>query len=282
MASAAAPPWRVLLLAAIAWAEFEVSILVTREVRGAAFPITSKYTGETCPNATIDRAAALSDANASCACVAGAARRRAVMGPSDTTVTNQVTLDAGSYFSGSGNLYTAFAGNASAELFANVSYSAFGLTYRDFSVGVSNGSSPYGLRDYLVHLRSLWPDQDNLPRATVSNIDVTDEALLSPYLQPYSIINLPDNREMAVFSLTDPTHLSTLVPEYASRLISYLTSLTVQIEAGLKPHFSHSSLSISPCIPATPPPILRVGAPARQQRQPSPRDRVHGQRDAGD
>ena len=41
----------------------------------------------------------------------------------------------------------------------------------------------------------------NLPRATISNIDLGGETLLSPYLQPYTLIDLAGGRKMAVLSI---------------------------------------------------------------------------------
>ena len=217
----------LVVVIAIVHAEFEVNILITREIRGAAFPIGSKWTGEACTNTTSDRAADFTDPITKCKCLAGAARRAVHMAASDTAVTNRITLDTGSYFSGSGKFYAAFAGNASAELFASIAYSAFGISYRDFS----SGEGPHALAHYLNRVRSLWPHQSDLPRATISNINLQGETLLSPFLQPYELITLAGGRRMAVLSLTDPTHLSALVPEYAARLTPFWQSLAVNLAA---------------------------------------------------
>ena len=111
------------LVAPSAVHDFTVNLLITREVPPRrCLPHTLQVDGEACKNATTDRVSDLSDPSTDCACLAGAARRRAVMGPSDTAVTNKVTLDTGAYFSGSGKFFAAFEGNASAELFASVAY----------------------------------------------------------------------------------------------------------------------------------------------------------------
>ena len=146
------------LLLPAALANFDVNLLITSEVRGAVYPVNSW------------NLQCKSDAD-SCDCVGGAARRRGYLGAgTETDKPNTVALDTGAYFSGSGKFFPAFDGNASAEFFAASSYSAHGLTYRDFSA-----AGPDSLARYLTHMRSL----SSRPADTVvSNFNATGDSVL--------------------------------------------------------------------------------------------------------
>jgi len=161
---------------------------------------------------------------AECECIGGAARRAHVL--SGSYDQNTVVLDTGAFFSGSGQFYAAFAGNASAEFFARSKYSAFGLTYRDFSAGGADG-----LVRYLSRAKELNPD---LPKAVVTNMNTSAGSglpfALAAHIEPYTILTLAGGKKMAVLSLTDPTHLIPSIPELGARLeVDFWRSLSVQL-----------------------------------------------------
>ena len=190
-------------------AEFDLTLLVTREIRGTAYPVTDN--GAQC------------DANADqCSCFGGSARRRTITGAGGATdAPNVVAIDTGAYFSGAGTFFPVFAGNASAEFFAGAAYSAFGLTYRDFSA-----AGPSGLKQYLERARIHRPD---LPDAVITNYMETGDDVLGPFISPYTLIPLLDNRTLAILSLTDPTHLSVTHSDYAARLGPFWRALAVAL-----------------------------------------------------
>ncbi|MAD24483.1 MAG: hypothetical protein CMO44_09965, partial [Verrucomicrobiales bacterium] len=190
---------------AVPAATYDVTFLVTREIRGAAAPTTSPTRSQQCA------------ASSPCECFGGAARRRSYIGSGTTTdAGNVVALDTGAYFSGSGKFYSAFNGNASVEFFADSNYEAFGLTYRDFSAAGADG-----LAAYLTRARALNP---SLPPATITNFNASGTALVE-HVAPYQLIDLSAGRTLAVLSLTDPTHLAVTSPDYAKRLSSYWRAL---------------------------------------------------------
>ena len=81
-------PFLLLLLPALTLGDFQVDLLITREVRGAVWPL-NKWNS---PCST-------DDVNATpCDCYGGASRRQAVF----SSATEHVSIDTGSYFSGSG------------------------------------------------------------------------------------------------------------------------------------------------------------------------------------
>ena len=144
-------PFLLLLLAALTLGDFQVDLLITREVRGAVWPLN-----EWNSPCSIDQANATP-----CDCYGGASRRQAVF----SSATEHVSIDTGSYFSGSGcarqplpitprpapnwargeppyhrldRLYfPVFRGNVSAEYFSAAGYKAWTLSYRDFAAGAS-------------------------------------------------------------------------------------------------------------------------------------------------
>ena len=150
----------VALLVASARADFDVTLLVTREVRGAQYVVSSE-TLQQCPSAS---------ASSCAACVGGAARRKTVLengvwGGGDNDVCR---IDAGAFFSGAGKFFPAFNGSVSAEYFADAGYDGFGLTYRDFSIG-----GPDVLAAYLERARAI---DTGLPKATLTNFDASGDA----------------------------------------------------------------------------------------------------------
>ena len=81
-------PFLLLLQAALTLGDFQVDLLITREVRGAVWPL-NKYNS---PCST-------DNVNATpCNCFGGASRRQAVF----SNAPEHVSIDTGSYFSGSG------------------------------------------------------------------------------------------------------------------------------------------------------------------------------------
>ena len=231
----------------VARADFAVTILATREVRGAVYPV-DRWGGQCESN--------VSQVSADCGCFGGASRRAAyihegtsVLGGSEGH--NVITLDTGAYFSGSGKFYPAFGGNASAAKFAAANYDTFGLAFRDLSV-----PGEAGLAAYLALVRSLNPSVSN-PVVTNYDTDGDDGARacitlilpnprshprlheptreykcagpLAGLIEPYRILPLSRGRSMAVLSLTDPTHLRTTAAGFASRLRGYWRSLAVAL-----------------------------------------------------
>ena len=194
-----------LLLAAASAQTFDLTLLITRDVRGAAYPVTSS-------TSQCDPAILQTDRNTgSCDCLGGAARRRAYLGTgTSTTAADVVSIDTGSYFSGSGTFYAAFNGTASATFFADAGYEAFGLTYRDFGAG-----GPEGLRDYLREVTAL---DSSMPKPVVTNYDGTGDTVLGDLIDEYSIISLGGGHNLAVLSLADPTHLEGTQPGYYAKL----------------------------------------------------------------
>merc|ERR1719446_720084 len=107
---------------------------------------------------------------------------------------NTVALDVGSHFFGSGLAFPVFKGDASSSLFAEAGYTGFGLTYRDFSAGVS-ASEPTGgsfLAEYLAKVAAKKP---SLLPAVATNLNITgDTHLTADQVAPYKIISLADGR----------------------------------------------------------------------------------------
>jgi len=145
-------PFLLLILPALTLGDFQVDLLITREVRGAVWPLNRWNS----PCSTDDVSAT------PCNCFGGASRRQAVF----SNAPEHVSIDTGSYFSGSGcarpplpitqrpapnralvseppyhrmdRLYfPVFRGNVSAEYFAAAGYKAWTLSYRDFAAGAS-------------------------------------------------------------------------------------------------------------------------------------------------
>lgn len=224
-----------LSVTAVVAADIDLSLLVTREVRGAAYP-TDRW-GSQCwstwppppppPHASVPPSSPTPPSTTDtdgCSCFGGAARRAyhlkdAVNSP------NTLAIDTGAFFSGSGQFFAAFDGNASAEFFAASDYAAYGLTYRDFSAGGADT-----LARYLAHVRTLNPA---LPKAVVSNLNLSQGSgpplALAEHIEPYTIVPLADNRTAAILSLTDPQHLMATVPEYGARLQPFRSALAVQL-----------------------------------------------------
>lgn len=183
-----------------------VTLLVTREVRGLALPV-SKW-GMQCSN--LD----------TCDCKGGAHRRRAYIGPgTETDLPNVVAVDCGAYFWGSGSLFATFHGNASAELFADARYDGHSLTFRDFIKG------PGFLANYLERVKSFHPDQ---PPATVTNYE--PPPVLAPFINRYTLVPLAGGETLALLSLTDPTHFFAH-PDTMARLQPFRQSLTHTLTA---------------------------------------------------
>ena len=198
----------VALVAPAAAADFTVTFSVTREVRGAVYPIDS--TNSQCSS------------NDGCTCYGGAARRRTKLG-SRTVGDDVIVLDTGSYFTGSGTFFYAFEGDASAEFFADSGYDAYGLTYRDLGAG-SNITS------LVKFLTKVSADDTDLPPATITNMNataVTALGSLGSLVQTYTLVDISVGK-VGVLSLTDPTHLD--FPEYNDDLLQdYRRSLLIAV-----------------------------------------------------
>lgn len=218
-------PLPALLLCSPAVALFTLELLVTREVQGAVYPVRSKWTGESCANATA--ASEPRGESEQCICVGGAARSRQYIQPPSVS-SNTVALDMGAFFSGSGRFFSAFGGNVSASIFKSAGYAAFGLTYRDFTAG-----GEAGLANYLQLVGS---------KAVVSNLAAVPpgdgDASLSALIEPFTLVPLADGRMLAVLSLTDPTHLVVSLPAYEDRFLGFRRALVVAL-AELHRNVSH-------------------------------------------
>lgn len=212
-------------------ASYDLDILFTREVRGAAYPVNKWNTQ--CTAAAVNQTP--------CKCFGGAARRNAVLHEAGE---DAIRLDLGGYASGSGLFFPALHGKASAEFLADGDYSAMGLTYRDFAAGV-NSSDPTGgahLAAYIDRVRALNP---SIPPAVVTNIDLSNDTHLvaseatranpNPvgHVAPWALIPFGHNRTLAFLSMVDPQHLHPTSPHYASKVFSYERALQSAL-AGLR------------------------------------------------
>ena len=234
---------------------FDVTLLVTREVRGAVYPVNRWKT-----ECGADAAAAAAATTLDCDCYGGVSKRRTVLEAARSTHTARtklmsfrlrdydpalsllwtapgvIALDTGAYFSGSGLFFPAFHGNSSASFFASAKYDAFALNYRDFGAGISVEDPTGGrfLAHYINKIRLLNPAS---PAAVVSNLNLTGDPHLATatptrqnprpagHIMPFTLHELPDNRTLAVLNLIDPTHLI-LSPHYASRVLPFESSLS--------------------------------------------------------
>ena len=204
----------LLLLAAGTHGAFDLTLRITREVRGAALPVDPLNA----PCADVS----------SCDCFGGAHRRRAYMGPLPA---GTVALDTGSYFSGGGRFYAAYDGLTLGDFFADCRYTGFGLTYRDFNVG--SGSAD--LANYLNHVSGADP-RTTVPTATVTNLMDATGTELDGLVSDYTLVTLGADdadggvtHKMAVLSLTDPTHLVATQPATAARLLPFERALSVTV-----------------------------------------------------
>ena len=163
MASRMAP--LLALLASASAADFHISLLLTENVRGAAFPV----------NGWGSESGRADYADDPCSCDGGAARRAAVLQAAQTA--DVVSIDRGGHFFGSGSFFPAFAGDASSEMFATCSYEAYGLSYRDFAAFANSSSDgAAALASYLDRAHAL---DATLPLPVVSNIDLEGTPLES-------------------------------------------------------------------------------------------------------
>ena len=198
-----------------------LDLKITRQVRGAAYPVNGWNTE--CSQADLTAEP--------CSCFGGASRRIATLN-SDA---DAVKLDLGGHASGSGLFFPAFGGQAAARFIAASGYDALGLDYRDFAAGVnfnrtSEATGGRWLAIYIDTLRSLDP---TLPPAVVTNIDLSNDPFLSAavvnrthrapagHISPFALVPLPDNRTLAFLHLVDPRHLHPLSPHYASRVFAF-------------------------------------------------------------
>lgn len=197
------------LLVLSASADFEVSLLVTSEIRGAVYPVyTSGATCHKYPGASIR----------GLCCSGGAARRRTIFDAGAASL----KIDLGSYYTGSGKFFPAFNGTASAEFFGAAGYDGFGLTFRDFTQG------PEWLASTVALARSI---DAGLPKATVSNYDISGDPLLGAVIAPYTLVDLAGGKKLALLSLTNPTHLHSTQPATARRFQPFLQSLLATLAA---------------------------------------------------
>ena len=205
----------VVLLISLANADhYNITLLVTRSVKGAVYRVDEG----TYLQFQFDDTQCEKDADP-CACKGGAARRQTILeqGRSDL---NTVVVDSGSYFFGSALFFPTFEGNASRDIFAAAGYNAYGLAFREYTSYVSP-KDPTGatlLANYLGGARARDP---NLPRATATNLVLDDSDPLAPHVARHTLVPLADGRTLAFLALSDPTHVWPLNPYYASRMISY-------------------------------------------------------------
>ena len=226
----------LLFFVAGAHGALDLTLVITREVRGAAFPVDSSN-GQ-CAAADVS----------SCTCFGGAARRRAYLGPltgTPYTSEKRVALDTGSYFSAGGHFYAAYNGSASGDFFADSGYAAYGLSYRDFNAGAGLSD----LANYLYHIRNAAGTAGlTVPPATVTNLNETAGTELAGLVSDFTLVPLgvddadhTINHTMAVLSLTDPTHLAATQPVAAARLLPFARALSVTV-------FKIKSLPVVPSV----------------------------------
>ena len=207
--------------------DFDVNLHVTRQIKGAAYPVNRA--GAMCTPTSL--------MESPCDCFGGAARRQTALASARTSLfDSNVALDMGSYFSGSGLFFPTFGGQASAQLFAQAGYNAFGLSWRDFSAVQNPNEKPgAALAAFIDTVRSTNTD---IPAAVVTNIDLTGDATLSAadvhdrasryaagHIAPYALVPLASARWMAVLNLLDPEYIEQSNPTYASRMQPFDASL---------------------------------------------------------
>ena len=194
-----------------------VTLLVTQDVRGAAFP-ASEY-GTECS------VAAVSDF--SCTCYGGADRRKAFLAAGKLDP-NTVALDMGSYFNGGGLFFPILRGNASAEFFAGAGYEASGLAYRDYAAFAGTEGDADGTHSLAAHLARRRELDPSLPLAAVSNLDLSGTAL-EPHVAPYTVLPLSGGTELAVITLVDRTNLMAVNLALAKRVVGFRRALHVAL-----------------------------------------------------
>jgi ABC-type branched-subunit amino acid transport system substrate-binding protein len=199
---------------------FNVTLLITRATWGAVFMV-DKDRGQQCDATT---------PHDSCACVGGAARRRTILeqGRHDP---NTLLIDAGGYFSGSGMFFPTFRGNASRDMFADAGYNMWSLSFRDFGAGVSTGD-PTGadlLVSYITSARAR--SNSPIPLPTVTNLELDAADPLAGYVGHHAMVELGGGRRAAFISVTDPTHVWPLNPEYAAKMGAFAPAVTRELAA---------------------------------------------------
>ena len=194
-----------------------VQLLVTHEVRGAAFPV-NEY-GTECPVAAVR--------DSSCTCYGGADRRKAFLAAGKRDP-NTIALDLGSYFNGGGLFFPILRGNASAELFAGAGYEAYGLAYRDYAAFVGTEGDADGTHTLAAHLARRRELDPSLPLAAVSNLDLGGTAL-EPHVAPYTVLPLSGGMELALITLMDRANLMAVNPSLAQRVVGFRRALHVAL-----------------------------------------------------
>ena len=192
---------------------WEVQLVFTREVRGAAYPV-NKYSTQ----CKADDYAAQP-----CKCYGGAARRASFIGQPDV-----ISIDTGSHFSGSGLFFPAFQGNGSGQLFASAGYNSWALTYRDLTAFAQLGSTDGGaarLAEYLAYVAALDP---SLPPPVSTNINLTGTAL-EHRVAGHAIVPLPGGRRLAFLSAFSPLDLNAINPLLGARMSDIQQALQVEV-----------------------------------------------------
>ena len=234
--------------------DFDVNLHVTRQIKGAAYPVNAA--GAMCTPTSL--------AENSCECFGGAARRQTALRFARTSATDSnVALDMGAYFSGSGLFFPTFGGEASAKLFAQAGYSAFGLSWRDFSA-VQNPTEKPGAA-LAAFIDTVRDDNPEIPAAVVTNMDLTgDETLRAAdvfdrasrladgHIAQYALVPLAGGKWMAVLCLLDPKYIEQSNPTYASRMRPFDSSLTGVRPPRAPPRLAPHSATCHPPIPLSP------------------------------
>ena len=212
----------VLAIAASDASDFSLKLLFTGELRGAMYPVDKRQ----------NECSAGRYNETPCECFGGAARRHAAFAAardSPDSPESVVLLETGSSFSGAGDFYPAFRGNATARYIAAAGYSAFGLAWRDL------GRAPTGeLAAFIERMRTLDPA---MPAAVLSNLDpaklgpastlvpaaVTsrETRMARGHVAPFALVPITGNRTLAVLQFANWMHL---VPGRSRTLTSALAA----------------------------------------------------------
>jgi hypothetical protein len=190
---------------------FGLDLLLSRDVMGAAYPVTRF--GVECTPAQYNTSA--------CSCFGGAPRRQSVL----ASIPGSVRVDTGGYFFGSGLFFPHFRGNASAQFFADAEFSASGLTYRDFNAGVS-AEDPIGSTLLAQYMAAVRTRNAASPAPVATNVAL-EGTPLEGLVASYWLTQLNGGRRLAFLNLVDPTYLRALNPLLGARVRGYRHALHI-------------------------------------------------------
>ena len=147
-----------------------------------------------------------------CSCYGGVARRQGVIDRTRAKAkalgADNLILDQGAYFFGSGVFYPTFHGAVSAKYFAKSDYDGHTFSFRDYTAAGSDGK---GIGQWVDRIRKL---DGTLPPAAVTNLNATafQKHFNSSHVARYTITTTDSGHRIAILGLTDPEHLTQVRP----------------------------------------------------------------------